>query len=311
MQHLDLIALRYFSEAAETGSLRQAADRMHVTPSAVSRRINKLEHQLKTVLFERRASGVVPTAAGKILAAELHAVYGQLSRVQELIGDLDGQRRGNVTLYCMEGAVEGWASQVVEHYRRAYPQIRFHLRVSSTDQSIEALIRGECDIAIMFKAPRRAEITTIARGREPLMALVGPDHVLARKQAISLADLFQHEMVMPDARFGIRQLVDREARILGAALPLAITTNSIAMTRSLVRNGGLATILPYLSARHDCDLGLLKALAITQPDGLKADIELCVRKGRPMTASVKGMLAALEDSFERFVGSCGDDGRAW
>lgn len=302
MQHLDLIALRYFSEAAQTGSIRQAADRMHVTPSAVSRRIGKLEQQLKTVLFERRASGVVPTAAGEILATEINAVYGQLSRVQELIGDLDGQRRGSVTLHCMEGAVEGWVSQVVGQYRRLYPQIRFDLRVSSTDQSIEALIRGECDIAIMFKAPSRSEITTVSRGREPLVALVAPGHPLASRQTVRLADLFQHDMVMPDARFGVRQLVDREARGVGMALPLAVTTNSIAMTRSLVRKGGLTTILPYLSARHDCELGLLKALAITQPDNLSAEIELCVRKGRPLTASVKGMLAALQDSFERFVG---------
>jgi len=305
MQHLDLIALRYFSEAVETGSIRQAADRMHVTPSAVSRRIGKLEHQLETVLFERRASGVVPTAAGEILAAEINAVYNQLSRVQELIGDLDGQRRGNVALYCMEGAVEGWMSEVVEQYRRRYPRIRFHLHVSSTDQSVEALISGECDIAIMFKAPRREELTTITYGCEPLVALVSPNHPLAKEQVVSLADIFQHDMTMPDMRFGIRQLVEHQARLMGESVPLAVTTNSIAMTRSLVRKGGLTTILPYLSARHDCELGLLKALTITEPDDLRAEIELCVRKGRPMTASVRGMLSALEDSFERFVGTCG------
>src|SRR5690606_26276738 len=149
MQHIDLIALRYFSVAAECGSIRLAADRVHVTPSAVSRRIAKLEHQLNTVLFERRASGVVLTASGEILASEIKAVFGQLSRVHELIGDLDGKRTGLVTLYCMEGAVESWVSKMVERYRSLYPGIRFDVRVSSTDQSIEALISGECDIAIV------------------------------------------------------------------------------------------------------------------------------------------------------------------
>src|SRR5690554_3888482 len=141
MQHLDLIALRYFSEAAATGSIRQAADRMHVTPSTVSRRIATLEERLGSVLFERRAAGVVLTPAGDILAAELNSVYGQLHRVQELISDLDNQRRGHVTLYCMEGAVEGWVSQIVAQYRQRYPGIQFQLHVSSTDQSLEALIK--------------------------------------------------------------------------------------------------------------------------------------------------------------------------
>src|SRR5690606_7348150 len=178
MQHIDLIAIRYFSEAAQCGSIRLAADRVHVTPSAVSRRISKLEQQLKTVLFERRASGVVLTASGEILASEIKAVYGQLSRVQELIGDIGGQRSGTVTLYCMEGAVEGWVSEMVDQYRKLYPGICFSVRVSSTDQSIEALISGECDIAIVFKATRRAEVRTVARGQEPLVALAAPKHPL-------------------------------------------------------------------------------------------------------------------------------------
>src|SRR5690606_22874250 len=103
----------------------------------------------------------------------------------------------------------------------------------------------------------------------------------------------------------VRQVVDRKARALGITPALAVTTNSIAMTRSLVRMGDLATILPYVSVRHDCRLGLLKAVTIAKPDSMNAEIDLCVRKDRPLTASVKGMLAALSETFDSF----GGDGR--
>src|SRR5690606_1688278 len=154
------------------------------------------------------------------------------SRVQELISDLDNQRRGNVTLYCMEGAVEGWVSQIVGQYRQRHPGIRFQLHVSSTDQSLEALIKGECDIAIIFKAPRKPEVISVARGHEPLVALVAPEHPVAHHTTIQLRELFQYNIVMPDNRFGVRQVVDRKARALGITPALAVTTNSIAMTRS-------------------------------------------------------------------------------
>src|SRR5690606_41445190 len=98
MQHLDLIALRYFSETAHSGSIRLAADRLHVTPSAVSRRIAKLEHQLETTLFELRASGVALTPSGEILAKEIGVIYSHLRPVQGMIGELEGMWRRKVAL---------------------------------------------------------------------------------------------------------------------------------------------------------------------------------------------------------------------
>src|SRR5690606_38046324 len=131
-----------------------------------------------------------------------------------------------------------------------------------------------------------------------LVALVAPEHPVAHHTTIQLRELFQYNIVMPDNRFGVRQVVDRKARALGITPALAVTTNSIAMTRSLVRMGDLATILPYVSVRHDCRLGLLKAVTIAKPDSMNAEIDLCVRKDRPLTASVKGMLAALSETFD-------------
>jgi len=144
MQHLDLTALRYFSETALTGSIRLASDRLHVTPSAVSRQIAKLEHRLATVLFERRPTGVVLTPSGQLLADELINVYGNLARVQTLIGDLEGLRRGEVTIHCLEGAVEAWLPGLIARFNDRHPHIEFAVVVSSTDRAAEALASGRC-----------------------------------------------------------------------------------------------------------------------------------------------------------------------
>lgn len=301
MQHIDLTALRYFSETAECGSIRLAAGRLHITPSAVSRRIAKLEQQLDTSLFERHASGVSLTASGQILANEVKTVYAHLWHVREMINDLAGQRRGDVTLCCMEGAVDGWISQVVADYRSRYPGVQFNLQVSSTDASIEALVDGSCDIAVVFKAPRKTEIIVVNRGLEPLMVFANPGHQLAARSSLDLSTVLQHDLVLPDVRFGLRQVIDLEARKLDLAPRLAITANTIALTRSIARETQLLTILPYLSAKHDCELGLLKAIPIRRPRHLHAEIELCVRKGRPFSIAAQGMLNALDSSFRQFV----------
>ncbi len=301
MQHLDLIALRFFSEAAHSGSIRLAADRLHVTPSAVSRRIAKLEHQLETTLFERRPSGVVLTPSGKILAKEIGVIYSHLRQVQGMIGDIEGLRRGEVVVYCMEGAVDWWMSSVVAAYRAEYPEISLQLIVASADQAIEALIDEKCDVAVMFKAPRKAEIEVIESRTEALVALVSPTHELSRRKSIGFGELLKHELVLPDTSFGVRQLFDRQARKIKMEPRCLVTTNSIAMTRSMVRTANLATVLPYLSARHDCQLGLLKALPITRCPGFHAEVNLCVRKGRMLTAAAREMQAALRRSFKTWA----------
>ena len=61
---LQEISLRYFLEVVRTGSVSEAAGRLDVAPSAVSRQIARIERELGTLLFERRARGMVPNAAG-------------------------------------------------------------------------------------------------------------------------------------------------------------------------------------------------------------------------------------------------------
>ncbi|ARP84206.1 hypothetical protein CAL12_27580 [Bordetella genomosp. 8] len=298
MQHLDLTALRYFSVAAATGSIRLASARLHVTPSAISRQIAKLEHRLGTVLFERRPTGVVLTASGQLLAAEMEAIYGNLSRVQTLIGDLEGLRRGEVVIHCLEGAIDTWLPAVIARYHAQHPGIEFNVVVSSTDRAAEAVAAGRCDVALMFKAPPRREIEVIASGVEPLVAVVSPTHALARRRSISVAELLRHKLAMPDASYSLRQLFDRYLKQAGAEAPCLLTANSIAMIRSIVRRGAAVSVLPHLSAQYDCQLGLLKAVAISRAGALRAEVQLCVRRDRPLTAAARRAVQLMTEAFD-------------
>ncbi|MBV8891425.1 MAG: LysR family transcriptional regulator, partial [Acidobacteria bacterium] len=71
---MDFTALRYFYETAHSRSIRAASERLHVSPSAISRQIAKLEHELRAPLFDRRAHGMSLTAAGEILRSEVEGI---------------------------------------------------------------------------------------------------------------------------------------------------------------------------------------------------------------------------------------------
>jgi DNA-binding transcriptional LysR family regulator len=72
---MDFTALRYFSETANSRSIRAASERLHVSPSAISRQIAKLEHELRAPIFDRRAQGMTLTPAGEILHAKVEGHF--------------------------------------------------------------------------------------------------------------------------------------------------------------------------------------------------------------------------------------------
>ena len=107
--HVHLVALRYFGETARTGSMRQAAEHLHVAASAVNRQILKLEDQLQCKLFDRTADGVSLTAAGEVLYNYTLRLERDLDRAISQIDDLRGLRRGHVSIACEDGIGRGGA----------------------------------------------------------------------------------------------------------------------------------------------------------------------------------------------------------
>src|SRR5215510_8381274 len=99
---MDFTALRYFSETAHTRSIRAASERLHVSPSAISRQIAKLEHELRAPIFDRRAQGMTLTPAGEILHSKVEGVMREFSRVKSHIAALQDIQAGTVDVYCFQ-----------------------------------------------------------------------------------------------------------------------------------------------------------------------------------------------------------------
>jgi DNA-binding transcriptional LysR family regulator len=135
---MDFTALRYFSATAHSRSIRAASERLHVSPSAISRQIAKLEHELRAPIFDRRAQGMKLTPAGEILLSKIDGVMREFSRVKSHIAALQDLQAGNVDIYCFQTAIESFVAPVLNRFHVQYPDVTFNVRMSSTDEAIEA-----------------------------------------------------------------------------------------------------------------------------------------------------------------------------
>lgn len=118
-------ALRYFLEVVRCGSISEASLKLNVAPSAISRQIARLESELDTLLFERRARGMVPSAAGELLAVHARHMQLESERVGSDILALRGLQRGKVRLASSEGFAVDFLPAAITAFRRRYSGIHF------------------------------------------------------------------------------------------------------------------------------------------------------------------------------------------
>ncbi len=158
------LPLRYFLEVARTGSVNQAAQRLHVAASAVSRQLGKLEDSLGVVLFERQARGMTLTEAGTRLLAHASAHEAQALELVEQLQDLSAQGALRVRLACTEGFAAAFMPLVMAGFRQAHPQVHLQLHLQlqlqlqvAVPQEVSALVlRGEADLALKYStAPEK------------------------------------------------------------------------------------------------------------------------------------------------------------
>jgi len=138
-----LLALQAFELAARTGSFKAAAERLHLTPSAVSHRIAGLERTLGEKLFERGPRGVVPSVAGRQLAATTGRAFGDLSRA--LARQTGGSRRLRVSSVPIFAS--HWLLPRLGQFLGAHPEIELQVEASPRMADMEA---GLVDVALRY-----------------------------------------------------------------------------------------------------------------------------------------------------------------
>src|SRR5258708_18045489 len=142
--------IRYFDEAARQGSIRRAADRLNVAPSAVNRQILKLEDELGTKLFERLPRGLRLTSAGEILVTSVRRWLHEFDRARAQLEELQGLRRGHVNVAVVEGAIAEFVPGVLAEFNRAFPRISFAVDVAGSHAITRLIMSGDADNGVLF-----------------------------------------------------------------------------------------------------------------------------------------------------------------
>src|SRR3954451_4893790 len=151
MRHMRF--LRYVDEVARAGSIRKAAGQLHVTASAVNRRVMDLEDELGAPLFERRPRGMRLTAAGELFVRYIREQSGDVERMKSQIEDLRGLRRGTVRIACSQALGLDFLPWKIAAFVARDPMVSFGVSVLDHELAMTAFSDYGVDLVLVFRPP--------------------------------------------------------------------------------------------------------------------------------------------------------------
>jgi DNA-binding transcriptional LysR family regulator len=242
---MDLATLNTFIAIAELGSFSAAAERLHLTQPAVSKRIASLEQQLNVRLFDRLGREVGLTEAGRALLPRAYQILNVLEDTRRALTNLNGEISGRLSLATSHHIGLHRLPPLLRAFTRAYPQVALDIQFLDSEVAYEEVLHGRAELAVITLAPETREpVHAVPVWDDPLDFVAAPEHPLARNGAISLADVAHHPAVFPGGNTFTHHIVRRLFEAQGLTPNIAMSTNYLETIKMMVSIGLAWSVLP-------------------------------------------------------------------
>ncbi|HEY7818741.1 MAG TPA: LysR family transcriptional regulator [Vicinamibacteria bacterium] len=251
--NISLRQLEAFLAVAQLSGFTRAAERLHLTQSAVSLLVRELESQLSVRLFDRTTRAVSLTAAGRELHPFVEKALLELQAGIDNTRNLLAKKRGRVVLAAPPLIASHLLPPVVSRFRESHPGIEVVLRDLLADEILVRVSRGEVDLGIGTFHRLEEGVVGQTLARDSLILVAPRGHALARKRKLRWRDLAGQALIALDRHSSLRHLVDRALEAAGCDSRPAYEVSFITTAIGMVESGlGVAVLPSYilLSTRH-------------------------------------------------------------
>jgi len=291
---VDTQNLKAFVLVAESGSFSQAAEKLHLTQPAVSKRIALLEEQLGSDLFDRIGRYITLTEAGHALLPHARSVQQELEAAQQSVRDLAGEVTGQLRLATSHHIGLHRLPPVLSAFSKTFPAVHIDIDFMDSEQAYELIMQGKAELAIVTLAPtEEASVVTLPVWPDPLDFMVGIQHPLARVSDLTLATLSEHPAIMPGLNTYTGQIVARLFNQHNLTLQVSMATNYLETIRMMASVGLGWTVLPR-SMRD----GTLTTLHLGKTS-IKRTLGIVYHRGRSLSRAATAFIDVVQASAKQ------------
>jgi DNA-binding transcriptional LysR family regulator len=292
------LGCRYFMAIAETGSVRAASRLLNVAPSAVSRQLILLEHQLGVPLFDRGGRQLLLAPAGEILLKDMRSAAHQHDQTLDAIDALQGLRRGHLKLATVESLSVSLLPGMLQKFAEAYPGIEISISVAGSE-AVTGLVREHAaDIGITFNPSSLDGLVPVYTRDYKVGVIMAPDHPLARHKTLSLKDCAGYRIAWPSRGLSLRALLDRSPAARVLTQPPAFECDSLRLMATLARMGSCIAFQPTTGIEQDLADGTLKWLPLSDRKLPQDRLTIVCRSGHANRPATEAFLALFKLSLD-------------
>jgi DNA-binding transcriptional LysR family regulator len=245
---MSLDELETFLTIARVGGFGRAAQVLHRSQPAISRRIEVLEAGLRTRLFERVRGGMMLTEAGRELLPYAERALAAVKDGVEAVRNVERGDRGAVSLALVGTLASTTLAEKLRGFRTGHPGIRLSLRTARSAEVSEIVRRGEATIGLRYFADPGSGLACEQVGAETLVVICAPDHPLAGRRMRDARKLAGERWVAfapgRERRETFATVVDERMRAAGLGAVETVQIDSLTAQKRFVEAGfGLALVV--------------------------------------------------------------------
>ena len=249
---MDTQALKAFIKVAELGSFSLAAEQLHLTQPAVSKRIATLEQQLECKLFDRISRQIKLTEAGRQLLPRAQLILKNVADAKRSIQDLPGTVAGTLGIGISHHIGLHRLPPVLQAFTRAYPLVHLDIDFMDSEEAHERISQGKLELAVVtlggnLDTPINSELIW----QDELIVVTSSDHHLLRFRDVSLATLSQFPAILPGLNTYIGQIIKHRFEQQQLKLDVSMSTNYLETIKMMVSVGLGWSVLPKTMLAED------------------------------------------------------------
>ncbi|HET9653083.1 MAG TPA: LysR substrate-binding domain-containing protein [Usitatibacter sp.] len=248
---IDTLGVQAFLAIADHASFGRAAESLHITQTALSRRLQNLESFLGVKLVERTTRSVALTRIGLDFLPQARRLLTDLASALMEIRETGKAMRGDVTIACVPTVGVHYLPHIVQRYAALHPGNRIRILDHSSSGVAAAVLRREAEFGIHMQGTGHPELTSVPLLKDRLVLVCRDDHPLARKPRLTWKQLEPHAVILPGHESGNRPHIDLALERHGVSLQAFYEVQRSSTAVGMVSKGVGVAVVPALAVQED------------------------------------------------------------
>ena len=261
---MEMAQLRTFRAVAEMLNFTRAAERMHLTQSAVSHQIKALEEELGEPLFIRAKRGVKLSQAGKAALEHVERILDETEALRERVSGRASEPQGRVRVAAATQAFVYLFAPLFESFMESHPGVDLIFRTTATtEQTVADILNGTSDVGFASLAVYSPNLQVTKLFDDELVLVMSPAHRLAKKRLVTVEEVQSERWILFERGASIRRATDQFFDQVGFHPDLALESNDTFFIKRMIERGLGISMMPAWAVMEEVKVGKLAQSRIT------------------------------------------------